>query len=178
MPCLINVNVLNYHFNYNLCHSINVLWTMLYNFLRTFAPMEKLFSDLLESLYPWIAKSGPKILIILIGGFVLHKIAYRFVAKTVRIAVKEKNHSSSEAEKQREDTLIQIFSTTIRIAILITAIMMILPEFKIEIGPILAAAGVVGLALGFGGQYLIRDVITGLFIIQNQDTTNTSSESF
>ena len=38
-----------------------------------------------------------------------------------------------------------------------------------EIGPILAGAGIVGLALGFGGQYLIRDIITGLFIIlENQ----------
>jgi small conductance mechanosensitive channel len=46
---------------------------------------------------------------------------------------------------------------------------MILQEIGLEIGPVLAGAGIVGLALGFGGQYLIRDIITGLFIIlENQ----------
>lgn len=46
---------------------------------------------------------------------------------------------------------------------------MILQEIGLEIGPILAGAGIVGLALGFGGQYLIRDIITGLFVIlENQ----------
>ena len=47
--------------------------------------------------------------------------------------------------------------------------MMILSEFGINIGPIIATAGVAGLAFGFGGQYLIRDIISGLFIIlENQ----------
>jgi small-conductance mechanosensitive channel len=46
---------------------------------------------------------------------------------------------------------------------------MILEEGGVKIGPILAGAGIVGLAFGFGGQYLIRDIITGLFIIiENQ----------
>jgi small-conductance mechanosensitive channel len=46
---------------------------------------------------------------------------------------------------------------------------MILQEAGIKIGPILAGAGIVGLAFGFGGQYLIKDIITGLFIIlENQ----------
>jgi small conductance mechanosensitive channel len=47
--------------------------------------------------------------------------------------------------------------------------MMALQEVGVEIGPLLAGAGIVGLALGFGGQYLIRDLISGLFIIlENQ----------
>ena len=46
---------------------------------------------------------------------------------------------------------------------------MVIEEFGVSIGPLLAAAGVAGLALGFGGQYLIRDLISGLFIItENQ----------
>jgi len=46
---------------------------------------------------------------------------------------------------------------------------MILSEIGLMIGPILAGAGIVGLAVGFGGQYLIRDIISGLFIIlENQ----------
>jgi small conductance mechanosensitive channel len=56
-----------------------------------------------------------------------------------------------------------------RIVILTLAGLMILQELGVQIGPILAGAGIVGLAFGFGGQYLIRDVISGLFIIlENQ----------
>ena len=45
------------------------------------------------------------------------------------------------------------------------ALLMILQEVGIAIGPLLAAAGIAGLAFGFGGQYLIRDLISGLFIL-------------
>ena len=43
--------------------------------------------------------------------------------------------------------------------------MLMLSELGIEIGPLIAAAGVVGLAVGFGSQTLVKDIITGLFII-------------
>lgn len=94
---------------------------------------------------------------------------HRIIDKTVRVAIRTSKYSSSVAEVKREDTLINIFNTSLKIVILIIMSMMILQEFGIQIGPMLAAAGVVGLALGFGGQYLIRDLITGLFIIlENQ----------
>lgn len=84
------------------------------------------------------------------------------------MVVSDKN-ASANAEILREDTLIQIFSTTVKIAIITISLLMILQEFGLEIGPILAAAGIVGLVFGFGGQYLIRDIISGLFIIlENQ----------
>lgn len=119
--------------------------------------------------YPWLSTSGIKVIAIIIIAYLLHKVIYRFVDKSVRLAVTARNHVSTSSEIQREETLIQVFSMTLRIAIFTTAVMMILPEFNIKIGAMLAAAGVVGLALGFGGQYLIRDIITGLFIIlENQ----------
>jgi small conductance mechanosensitive channel len=45
------------------------------------------------------------------------------------------------------------------------AAVMVLAEFEVKIGPILAAAGIVGVAVGFGAQHLVRDVITGFFIL-------------
>jgi len=131
--------------------------------------MTKTISEFFIQLTPWLMTSGLKVLAIIVIAFILHKLIYRFVEKSVRLAVKSRNHISNDAEVQREETLIQVFTMTIRIAIFTTAVMMILPEFNIKIGAMLAAAGVVGLALGFGGQYLIRDIITGLFIImENQ----------
>ncbi len=118
---------------------------------------------------PWLVSSGIKIVIIIIGALILNRVISSFIEKAVRIAVRPDGISSKEAEEKRENTLIQIFNTTAKISLLTITGLMVLQEFGVEIGPILAAAGIVGLAFGFGGQYLIRDIISGLFIIlENQ----------
>lgn len=131
--------------------------------------MKEYFADWMELLAPWLLSSGLRIMVIIVIAFFVNKIITRLIDKMVRLAVVPNNHSSKEAEKKREDTLIQIFSITAKIAIFSILILMVLQEFGVVIGPILAAAGIVGLAFGFGGQYLIRDIISGLFIIlENQ----------
>ena len=130
---------------------------------------EKYTDQYAEKAIAWAMTNGIKVLFIAIGAFIIHKILVRFIAKAVRIAVRPEKHLSKEAEEKRENTLIQIFTTTSKISIITISSLMILSEFGIEIAPIIAAAGIVGLAFGFGGQYLIRDVISGLFIIlENQ----------
>jgi small conductance mechanosensitive channel len=85
------------------------------------------------------------------------------------VAVVPDSSVTDDSEKKREDTLIRIFNGAIGIVILLIGLLMILNETGIEIAPLLAGAGIVGLAVGFGGQYLIRDIIAGLFIIlENQ----------
>lgn len=122
-----------------------------------------------EIIVPWLITHGLKILLISVGAYVLNIVLSRVIARAVRIAVVADSQMSAEAERKREDTLILIFRGAIRITMSIFAVLMILQELGIEIAPLLAAAGIVGLALGFGGQYLIRDIISGLFIIiENQ----------
>ena len=131
--------------------------------------MAESFTKWIEAMVPWLLDHGIKILIIAIGAWLLNKIICRIIIRAVSIAVVPDSNMPEDAEKKREDTLIRIFTGAIRILFLILAILMILQEAGLKIGPILAGAGVVGLALGFGGQYLIRDIITGLFIIlENQ----------
>lgn len=131
--------------------------------------MTEYFTEWTSLITPWILTHGLRIVLILVIAFVFNKIIQKFIGKTIRILVVTDKNESYNAEKQREDTLIQIFSTTIKIVIITLTTLMILKEFGMEIGPILAAAGIVGLAFGFGGQYLIRDIISGLFIIlENQ----------
>jgi small conductance mechanosensitive channel len=131
--------------------------------------MKEYFAEWTDLLVPWLLSSGLRIIVIIVVALFLNKIITRLIDKTVRLAVVPSNHSSKEAERKREDTLIQIFSITAKIAIFSVLILMVLEEFGVAIGPILAAAGIVGLAFGFGGQYLIRDIISGLFIIlENQ----------
>lgn len=131
--------------------------------------MKEYFAEWTDLLIPWLLSSGVRVVGILIGAFIINKIITKFIDKTVRLTVVPNNYSSKESEKKREDTLIQIFSITSKITIFTITILMVLQEFGVVIGPILAAAGIVGLAFGFGGQYLIRDIISGLFIIlENQ----------
>jgi small conductance mechanosensitive channel len=79
---------------------------------------------------------------------------------------------SKLSEEKREDTLIQVIVGAVSILVWLVAGMMLLSEFGVAIGPVLAAAGVAGIAVGFGGQYLIRDLISGAFVIlENQYRT-------
>jgi len=131
--------------------------------------MEKTIEKIIENIVPWLINHGLKIIIIGIIAYILIRVLKAFIDKAVRLAVVQEPGTSKESEKKREDTLIQIFATTSRIIILIISMLMILQEIGIQIAPILAGAGIVGLAVGFGGQYLIRDIISGLFIIlENQ----------
>jgi small conductance mechanosensitive channel len=131
--------------------------------------MEESLRTLSIQIVPWFMAHGIQIAIITAGAFILIKITRRVIIRAVRIAVVRDSMMSVEAEKKREDTLIRIFNGGLKIVIMVMAILMILQEIGIETGPILAGAGIVGLAFGFGGQYLIRDIISGLFIIlENQ----------
>lgn len=131
--------------------------------------MEETIKKWSESLIPWLLDHGIKIIVIAIAAWLINKIVCRIIRRTVRIAVVRDENMSEEAERKREDTLIRIFTGASRILFIVLAVLMILQEAGLQIGPILAGAGIAGLALGFGGQYLIKDIITGLFIIlENQ----------
>lgn len=122
-----------------------------------------------DNIVPWLLNHGIKILIIAVAAYIVNLILSRIIIRAVRIAVVRDETMSEEAEKKREDTLIQIFNGTLRIIIILLAALMILQEAELQIAPILAGAGIAGLAIGFGAQSLVKDIITGLFmIIENQ----------
>lgn len=131
--------------------------------------METNIEKWIDTIIPWLLDHGVKIVIIAVAAWILNLVLSKIIKKAVRIAVVADSNMPPEAEQKREDTLIHIFNGALRIIIIIMAVLMILQEAGLEIGPILAGAGIVGLAFGFGGQYLIKDIITGLFIIlENQ----------
>ncbi|MBK8365448.1 MAG: mechanosensitive ion channel family protein [Bacteroidetes bacterium] len=131
--------------------------------------MEEIFLKWTKMAIPWLLTHGVKIILIALGAYILSKLANKSIEKVVRVAVVSDRYLSKQAEEKREDTLIRIFSWTSRIIIMMIAILMILQELGISVGPILAGLGIIGLAVGFGGQYLIRDIISGFFIIlENQ----------
>jgi small-conductance mechanosensitive channel len=81
------------------------------------------------------------------------------------------NPSAGMTATARERTLLALFRNAFTIVLGVLVFMLILSELGVNIGPLLAGAGVIGLAVGFGAQKLVQDVITGAFI-QLEDTMN------
>ena len=131
--------------------------------------MEEKFTEWIMPVVPWLLKHGIRIVFIIGVAYILNKIQVRLISRAVRIAVVRDSTMTEETEKMRENTLIRILTGALSITIMLMALLMVLKEADLDIGPLLAGAGIAGLALGFGGQYLIRDIITGLFLIlENQ----------
>ncbi|MEQ3724370.1 mechanosensitive ion channel domain-containing protein [Alcanivorax sp.] len=82
------------------------------------------------------------------------------------------SENSTPAQAARGETLLGLFHTTLAMTIIIMTVMIVLSEVGVDIGPLIAGAGVLGLAIGFGAQKLVQDVITGVFI-QLENAMNT-----
>jgi small conductance mechanosensitive channel len=107
-----------------------------------------------------------------VAAFVATKVVARVVrlfGARVRRTLEEHGGETRVDREKRVATLSRILRLTVSIAIWVVALMMSLKEVGYDVGPLIAGAGVVGLAIGFGAQNLVRDVITGLFmLLENQ----------
>lgn len=95
-------------------------------------------------------------LVLLVGGLV-----YIAVQSWVEYRL---NPQYGHVPSARERTLLALFRNAFTIALCILLIMLVLAELGVNIGPLLAGAGIIGLAVGFGAQKLVQDVINGAFI--------------
>ncbi len=118
----------------------------------------------------WLLQHGIKILIILLVGILLWLTLRKLLPPLVRRTVAQTREKESKAGmEKRTKTLVGVFMGAGKILIGIVIIFMILSEVGIPIGPALAGLGIVGVAVGFGAQWLIRDFIAGTFILmENQ----------
>ncbi len=118
----------------------------------------------LDSIVRWLLTHGVKIGLIALGAFVAYRIVRVIVSRFETSLRKEDALVASEMEK-RAKTLARIVQTALTGVILVIAFMMIIKELGLDIGPIIAGAGILGLAIGFGAQTLVKDVISGFFIL-------------
>ena len=116
----------------------------------------------------WLVEHGPRIGVIL-GFAVALTIASRIAVRRVRRRLEGKPDRTQALAFQRVATIVQSLSSVARVLIWTVALLMLLGEVEVNIGPLLAGAGVVGVALGFGAQSLVRDFLSGFFILlENQ----------
>ncbi|PEN11322.1 mechanosensitive ion channel protein MscS [Longibacter salinarum] len=120
------------------------------------------WQSFLESAYRWLITTGAEILVILLVTVIALRLLRALIDRFNRSL--ENGKRDGEAIK-RADTLSSVIRYAAQIIIWVIAAMMVLGALGIDIGPILAAAGVLGLAVGFGAQSLVQDVISGFFIL-------------
>ncbi len=129
----------------------------------------------LPKIAPVILDHSIRIVTIVVAAYIAAKIVNKSVP-TIRVQIIErmKKYGRADVEvEKRAETLSGIFRKTVVIVIWILAIVMAMKESGFDIGPLLAGAGVLGLALGFGAQHLVRDLFAGLFILlENQIRVN------
>lgn len=121
--------------------------------------MEEFFDSVMQ----WLIQSGARIIAIVIFSFVLLRVIRVMIRKS-RDRIGSPDVVGLERAK-RAETLAGIIEATARVIVAVGAGLMGLKALGLDIGPLLAGAGVVGLAVGFGAQSLVKDVIGGFFIL-------------
>lgn len=128
--------------------------------------IEKLFYNMIDKLsneetWVTIGEGFLKIIAILI----LTSLLIRIGKLAIRNIFKVRTPSRLRISERREATLLKLLENMLTYAVFFIAVIMILSVLTIDVKALLAGAGIVGLAVGFGAQNLVRDIITGFFII-------------
>jgi len=109
-----------------------------------------------------------RIVLILVLAWLVHRLLRSIIKRIERISNDGDPHTTTEREK-RAQTVGRILRQASSVLVWSVTIMLVLAEFGVDLKPILAGAGILGLAVGFGAQTLVKDVITGFFILlENQ----------
>jgi small conductance mechanosensitive channel len=117
-----------------------------------------------EELVEWLMNAGLRIALIAIAGYMVVRIG---TAAARRFETEMSTGTGLDVieRTKRAQTLGRILQKTLSIVVIVIAGLMILRELRVDITPVLTGAGIVGLAVGFGAQTLVRDVISGFFLI-------------
>jgi moderate conductance mechanosensitive channel len=114
-----------------------------------------------EQLWTQVGESIVKIILILVLATFFIKIGKVALHKVFEVRKK----SPIRISERREATLMKLLQNVLTYVVYFVAFMMVLEAMTIDVKALLAGAGIVGLAVGFGAQNLVRDIITGFFII-------------
>jgi small-conductance mechanosensitive channel len=127
----------------------------------------QLLDDWSDDAFDFLRVRMPRIVAVLIIAFILMRLLRKLSRHLSELSSREGLPSALRAQQLR--TLSSVTYSVGVFAIIFLAAMQVLPLLGINMGPLLASAGVVGLAIGFGAQTLVRDFINGFFILaENQ----------
>lgn len=117
-----------------------------------------------QAVLDWLGSTGLNLALILLVSVAAY-LSLTFVTRRVTTRMQQFDDEEDSHFDLRIETIRRLINTTALVIIIIVAILTILSEVGVEIGPILASVGVASLALGLGAQSLVKDAIGGFFII-------------
>ncbi|MFQ5399593.1 MAG: mechanosensitive ion channel family protein [Anaerolineae bacterium] len=124
----------------------------------------------MEPVMAWLADHGVPILLIIIVAFISYRLL-RVITRAISRQIQEMDDVEGSDLDKRTITIVRVVNSTGLAIIIGTTLLMVLTELGIAITPVLASVGVVGLAFGLGAQTLVKDMISGLFVLlENQYT--------
>ena len=115
-------------------------------------------------IFEWAQSHALNIIIVLIGAAIITRAARLVIGRLQRRLGTEFGERDLEWQR-RASTLGGILTRLVTVTVWFLAVLMLLRELAIDVMPILTGAGIAGLAIGFGAQNLVRDVISGFFLI-------------
>ncbi len=130
--------------------------------------MEQELVKILGLLRDWAYAHVPRIIIIIIGAWIMIRVT-RLAGRRIMALTEDEDPATKSEREKRAETLVRIINSAIKVFVYIVASFMILKEVGVDIAPLLAGVGIAGLAIGFGAQTLVKDFLTGFFILmENQ----------
>lgn len=130
--------------------------------------MEKQIELYLQRTYEILIDSVPILVVLFIVTIVLfkiNKILFKNIHKLSMRSAHNLDKIQTKEYEKRVDTLTSIGKTILDIIVIIVMVMIFLKKIGIEIAPLLTGAGIIGIAIGFGSQELVKDMISGLFLL-------------
>ena len=121
----------------------------------------------------WLATDGLRIVLIFFMSWVMTRIARRVIPRLLSsIMLGQASTADHDEVLKRSETLSSVFVGGTVALVYVLTLFMVLTELSVPIGPVLGGFGIAGIAVGFGAQYLVRDLIAGIFILaENQYRT-------
>ncbi len=124
---------------------------------------------ILNTIIGWLDEHVLPLAIIIIAAAVVKRFGIKPLEGVIRRTVKTSRFQSEAEHRQREETLLDISQGIFGLIVWLITFILILIELEVNLSPVLAAGGVVGIVIGFGAQSILRDVFAGVYVItENQ----------
>ena len=125
-------------------------------------------SEQTRNILEWLSGAPLRVFSVLVAAWIAQSIGRRAIDRAVsKLATADLKPGPGFAKRQSERarTTGSVLTSILKAAVWIIAIAMILGEFGFNLGPVIASAGVIGVAIGLGAQTLVRDILSGIFML-------------
>jgi len=125
-------------------------------------------SEQTRNILEWLSGAPLRVFSVLVAAWIAQSIGRRAIERAVnKLASADLKPGPGFAKRQSERarTTGSVLTSILKAAVWIIALAMILGEFGFNLGPVIASAGVIGVAIGLGAQTLVRDILSGIFML-------------